>query len=54
MKQATEPPKKTPRRVKTSIDNLIKQREKALSVRYNANLEIEQYNAALAALGVTE
>jgi hypothetical protein len=54
-KPAEQPaaPKK-PRRISSSIKNILAQRDKAIGVRDKANEEIKSYDAALLALGWPE
>ena len=52
--QQTQTIKKQPRRINTSIRNILAQREKAISVRDQATAEVKNYDAALIALGWME
>jgi len=52
--QQTQPIKKKPRRINTSIRNILAQREKAIAVRDQATAEVKNYDAALIALGWME
>jgi hypothetical protein len=49
-----QPIKKQPRRINTSIRNILAQREKAIAVRDQATAEVKNYDAALIALGWME
>ena len=50
----TQTAKKQPRRIKNSIQNILAQREKAITVRDQATAELKNYDAALIALGWIE